>query len=136
LEDSYDHTQISASASMTLSPRFDANQMSLCQPRVIREPPPNASRVGIPSARQSVAEPIFDSDFVAFRTTLLSLARDGHQLLGQVTSGRSELDSGVVTGLLRRIDQLDEQAARLGLEPMRHWVHHLRCRVLTAAAHG
>jgi len=68
---------------------------------------------------------------------LLSLARDGSHLLGQIAEDHMEADTRAVRGFLIRIDQFEELAADRRIEPVRSWAHHLKCRVLdTAAAHA
>jgi len=88
----------------------------------------------MPSARLSLSEPSDDPDYAAMRATLLSLAREGHRLLGPIAEPHIPADSRAARGFLQRIDQFEEQLARQGIEPIRRWVHNLKCRVLDSAA--
>ena len=90
----------------------------------------------MPSARLSMSEPSDDPDYAAMRATLLSLAREGYRLLGPIAKPHAAVDSRTTRGLLQRIDQFEEQVAKQGMEPIRRWVHNLKCRVLDSAAHN
>lgn len=134
LEDSFDDTPVSASASRIRSPRIDATRLSLRQRRVAGEPGRNPVWTPLPSAHLSVSEPSDDPDYAALRATLLSLAREGSRLLGPNPQDHAATDPRAARGLLQRIDQFEEQVDRQGMEPVRRWVHALKCRVHKQAA--
>jgi hypothetical protein len=73
---------------------------------------------------------IFDPEYAVLRATLLSLARDGHRLIGQISKDQPEVDSPGFRGFLERIDLFDEQTADRQLEPVRRWAQSLKRRVL------
>jgi hypothetical protein len=138
LKNHHHDTPASVSASRIRSPRIGADRLSLRQPRAVAEPGPNPVWTAVPARHRSVTETtFFDAEYAEIRATLLSLARDGHRLLGRIAADHAEPDSRVVRGFLQRIDQFDEQVAQHDLEPVRRWVHQLKCLVLdTAAAHS
>ena len=88
----------------------------------------------MPSARLSTSDSSYDPDYAALRATLLALAREGYRLLGPNPADHAAVDSRAARGLLQRIDQFEEQVARQEMEPIRRWVHKLKCRVLDSAA--
>jgi hypothetical protein len=134
LKDSYHGTKVSASASIIQSPRIDANRLSLRHLCAVPEPGRDAVGVAIPIRRQSDPETMFDPEYAAFRGALLSLARDGHRLLGLMAEGHRAVDSHAVHVFLEQIDQLEEEAARHRLEPVQRWLHNVRCLILDKTA--
>jgi hypothetical protein len=83
-----------------------------------------------PRSRPGESTAIFDVEYAIFRARLLSLARDGHRLIGRIAKDRPNVNSRAVRGFLKRIDRMDQQAAHRGLEPLRKWVRSLKSRVL------
>jgi hypothetical protein len=137
LEDNYEDIRVLPIASRIQLPRIDANRLSQRQPQAVAELARQPVWAVIPSRPQSVSETTFDSEYAALRATLLSLARDGHRLIGRIATDHLEADSRAVRGFLLRIDQFDELVTHHHIDPVRSWAHHLKCRVLdTAALHG
>ena len=134
MEDSYEDTHVLASASRIQSPRIDANRLSQRQPPTVNEPRRNPIWTAIPSRPESVADATFDPEYAALRATLLALARDGYRLIGRIADDNLDVDSRAVRGFLQRIDQFDEVTSEYRIDPVRNWAHHLKCRVLDAAA--
>jgi hypothetical protein len=130
----YHGTQVSASASMIQSPRIDANRLSLRHQ--CAAPVPGRDAVGGTIAIRSQSEPgtMFDPDYAAFRSALVSLACDGHRLLGRIAEGYLEANPHEVDDFLLQIDRLEEEATRYRLEPVRRWLHSVRCLILDKAA--
>jgi hypothetical protein len=94
------------------------------------EPGRDAVGAGTPIGNRGDPVATFDPEYAAFRATLLSLARDGHRLLGRIAEGYSDIDPREVRDFLRRIDRFEEEAARHRAEPVRRWLHHVRSLIL------
>jgi hypothetical protein len=134
LEDNYEDTHILASASSIQSPRNDANRLSQRQPPAVVKPGRKPVRAAMPSRPESISETTFDPEYAAFRTTLLTLARDAYCLIGRIADDNLDVDSRAVREFLQRIDQFDALAADHRIDPVRSWTRQLKCRVLDAVA--
>ena len=134
MEDNDDDIRVFARASRVRSPRIDANRLSQRQPSAVAEPGRNPGWAATPSSPESFSDTTFDPEYAALRGTLLSLARDGHRLIGRIALDHLEADSRAVRGFLQRIDQFDEVTSEHRIDPVRNWAHHLKCRVLDAVA--
>jgi hypothetical protein len=82
---------------------------------------------------RTVPESFFDPDYVAFRSTLQSLATDGRRLVSRISRDPPSTTSRMIRAFIRRIDRFDEQAAARGLEPVQRWARRLKGLVLQAA---
>jgi hypothetical protein len=134
LEDSYEDTQVLAGASSIQSPRIDANRLSQRQPSAVAGPRRKPVWAAIPGTPERVLDTTVDPEYAALRATILSLARDGHRLIGRITDDDLNVNSRAVRGFLQRIDQFHELTANHRTDPVRSWAHRLKCRVLDAAA--
>jgi hypothetical protein len=133
LENSYHGTTVSATASMIQSLRIDATRLSLRHLCAVPKPGRDTVGVAIPTSRRSDPETMFDPEYAAFRAALRTLANDGHRLLGRIAEGHLKADPHAVHDFLRQIDQLEEEAARHHLDPVRRWLHKVRCLILDKA---
>jgi len=119
---------------MIQTPRIDANPMSLRHLCAAAEPGRDTVGSDIPIGCRGDPQTMFDPDYAAFRGAILSLARDGHDLLRRIAEGGTEADPRDVRDFLRRIDRLKEEASRHRAEPVRRWLRQVRCLILDQAA--
>jgi hypothetical protein len=115
---------------MIQSPGIDANPLALRHLGAVPGSARDALGIAIPSQRPDEPTALFDPEYAAFRAALLSLARDGHRLLARDAEGRPEASPLAVHDVLRRVDQLEEWAARYGVEPVQRWLQKIRRLIL------
>ena len=134
MEDRYDNSPVMLVRSRSPSSWSEGNRMSPRPPRVTAGAGRSSVWVATPGPPRGDLAAIFDPEYAVLRARLLSLARDGHRLIGRIAKHPPGVGARVVRGFLKRIARFDKQAAHWGLEPVRCWARSLERLVLDTAS--
>jgi hypothetical protein len=130
LEDKHDNSRVFAAASSICSPRMKAHRPSQRQRPERLGDAASPVAASMPSGNPGVLADCFDPAYRALRASILSLARDSHQLLKQTAPDYTQPSSPTVGNVLGRLDQLGLELGRGELLPITRWAEALKSRLV------